>query len=190
MNVVKWVREHWAQVISVWVATDQQPQIGPDSNDWTMPRVTTQWQAVVNEILTSALPMPDVASTISIVNSLAPNTSGTDALGRALFRLADVCPILAVRVARIFLNQLCYHQKQKFFNQFLAFPAFAVGDAIEEQLAMANGNRDAFWLRTTVPRLNTVEQNGVTSIERPYRILSKTQDFRKYAFGRWLREIQ
>jgi hypothetical protein len=188
-NIVAWLRTHWAEVLPVWIALEQ--QTGPDGMPWQMPQMTIHWQATVNELLTASLPSPDVQRASEVVEALAPKASGANALGIALWKLADVCPILAARVARIYLNELVTAaDRQLFFSRILACPDLSVGDGRADELGTIHGNRDGFWLQKTVPTLNSIDQTGSSAIPRPYRLLAKTQDYRFFALGRWLREFK
>jgi hypothetical protein len=158
---------------------------------WQMPQMTIHWQAAVNELLTASLPIPDEQSASEIVEALAPNATGTNALGSALWMLADVCPILAARVSRIFLREFMKPaERQMFFNLMLACSDLSVSDERADEIGRIHGNRDGFWLQSTVPMLAALEKPTGVEIPRAYRLLSKGKDYRLYALGRWLREIR
>ena len=188
-NIVAWLSAHWVGVLPVWLASDQ--QTGPDGKPWQMPKITTHWQAAVNELLTAVLPVPDDQSASELVEALVPSAAGANALGTALWMLADVCPILAARVARIYVREFVNPtDRPMFFTQMLACPVLSVGDGRADELGTIHGNRDGFWLQQTVPTLKAIDQTGSNAIPRPYRLLSKSQDYRLYALGHWLREIR
>ena len=188
-NIVAWLSINWVGVLPVWLASDQQS--GPDGKPWQMPQSTIHWQATVNELLTSSLPTPDGQSASEVVEALAPHASGANALGCALWMLADVCPILAARVARIYLNEFMKAaDRQMFFNLMLAFAELSVNDERADEIGKIHGNRDGYWLQHTVPTLAALEQTTRVEIPHAYRLLSKSKDYRLYALGRWLREIQ
>lgn len=188
-RIVGWLRAHWVDVLPVWLASDQ--RTGPDGMPWQMPPITNHWQAVVNDLLTAALPIPDAQSASEVVEALAPKSSGVNALGSALWILADVCPILAARVARLYLREFVKSaERQMFFTQILASPDLSGTEERAEQIGRIHGHRDGYWLQQTVPTLKAIDQIGANTILRPYRLLAKSQDYRLFALGRWLREIQ
>lgn len=189
-NIVAWLNARWVKVLHVWLASDQ--KIGPDGMLWHIPTMTPHWQATVNELLTEALPTPNDQSASEVVEVLSPNaTSGANALGSALWSLVDACPILAARVARIYLRTFVKpSERQKFFNLMLACPDLSVSDERAEEIGKIHGNRDGYWLQHTLPSLASFEQPHRCEIPRAYRLLSKSKDYRLYALGRWLREIR
>jgi hypothetical protein len=188
-KIATWIKDHWVAVLPAWISSDQ--QTGPGGMPWQMPTITTHWQAAVSELLSAALPSPDGQSANQIVNSLVPNACGVNALGGALWKLADFCPILAARVARVYLNEFVPPaDRQRFFNLMLACPELSVSDERAEEIGKIHGNRDGYWLQQTVPTLDAISQAGPAAITRPYRLLSKSKDYRLYALGRWLREIR
>lgn len=186
-RIVAWLSAHWVEVLPVWLASDH--QTGPDGKPWQMLAMTTHWQAAVNELLTAALPVPDDQSAGLLVEALVPNVSGVEALGQALWKLADACPILAARVARIYLKEFVKPAaRQMFFNLMLACPDLSISDERAEEIGKIHGNRDGVWLQQTVPSLTSISSGGSAAIKRPYRLLSKSKDYRLYALGRWLRD--
>jgi hypothetical protein len=188
-NIVAWLSANWVEVLPVWLALDQ--QTGPDGMPWQMPQMTIHWQATVNELLTASLPPPDEQRASDLVEALVPEASGANALGSALWMLADVCPILAARVARIYLNEfVTTADRQMFFNLMLACPDLSVSDERADEIGRIHGNRDGFWLQSTVPMLAALDKPTGVEIPRAYRLLSKSKDYRLYALGRWLREIR
>lgn len=188
-NIVAWLSANWAEVLPVWLASD--PQTGPDGDPWQMPKMTTHWQAAVNELLTAVLPTPNYQSASKVVEALVPNATGANALGTALWMLADVCPILAARVSRIYLREFVKPaERQMFFNLMLACADLSVSDERADEIGKIHGNRDGFWLQRTVPTLAAVAQPTGVEIPRAYRLLSKSKDYRLYVLGRWLREIR
>ncbi len=187
-NVAEWLGKHWVEVLPVWLASGI--QMGPGETPWQMPKMTRQWQAVVNELLTSAMPSPDKQSAERIVQLLAPNAHGVIAIGSAVWKLADVCPLLAARVARAYLHEsLEPAERNAFFNQMLACKELSVTDERAEEISKKQGHRDGYWLQLTVPSLAEIEQVP-TAIKHGYRLLSKFDDYRFYALGRWLTEIR
>ncbi|NBV87471.1 MAG: hypothetical protein EBS01_14670, partial [Verrucomicrobia bacterium] len=189
-NVVAWLTANWQKILPVWLAPGEQLQSGPEGRLWQMPKINVHWQAALNELLTASLLSPDVQTAAGIVAGLSPGATGVNALGGAVWRLADVCPILAARVSRVYARELLDSEdRQLFFNSMLAAHDLAVTEEREEEIGRMHGNRDGFWLRTTVPRLDSLD-NPHANIPRAYRLLSKSQDYRLYALGRWLREIR
>jgi hypothetical protein len=188
-RIVAWFEEHWLKILPIWIT--QAKVTGPDGVPWPMPRATVGWMAVVSEFLLACLPSPDDESTEELVRVVAPGMGGANAIGSAVWKMADVCPILAARVARIYLNEFVKTaERNLFFQQFLAIPELATTDARAEEVARMHGNRDGFWLETTVPTLQTIEQTGLKALPYAYRFLSKSMDYRLFALGRWLREIR
>jgi len=188
-RVAAWFEEHWVKILPIW--TTQAKVVGPDGVTWPMPRASVGWIAVVSEFLLSRLPTPDDETAKELVESLAPGMGGANAIGSAVWKLAEVCPILAARVARIYLKQFVKPaERLLFFQQFLAIPELSITDERAEEIARKHGNRDGYWLETTVPSLRAIEQNGIAAIPYAYRLLSKTTDYRLFALGRWLREIR
>lgn len=188
-NIVEWLGAHWVDVLPVWFALDK--QTGPDGLPWQMPQITIHWQATVNELLTASLPPPNDQSAGEIVEALFPKAIGAHALGSALWILADVCPILAARVSRIYLREFMRPaDRQKFFSLMLACADLSVSDERADEIGKIHGNRDGYWLQRTVPALAAFEHPTRVDIPRAYRLLSKSKDYRLYALGRWLREIQ
>lgn len=190
-NIVAWLKDHWVDVLPVWLATDE--QTGPDGVPWEMPKMTAHWHAAVNELLTAAMPTPDDQSAGEIVDALAPDSSGVDAIGIALWKLADVCPILAARVARVYLEEFVpAADRLQFFTLMLACPDLSSTDYRAEEIGRIHGNRDGYWLQHTVPMLAELDLHppAAVNIPRAYRLLAKSKDYRLYALGRWLREIQ
>lgn len=188
-NMVDWIGTHWVELLPVWLASRQQK--GPGGTKWKVPEMTTHWPAVVNELLTAVLPAPDDQTARSTVQALAPGAGGADALGCALWKLVDVCPILAARIARVYLNNFVPPaDQQRLLTIMLACPDFSVSDERAVEIGKIHGNRDDFWLRQTVPTLAGIDERGTEATNGPYRLLSKTKVYRLYALGRWLREIR
>lgn len=188
-RVASWFEEHWLKILPIWITSTV--AVGPDGATWPMPRATVGWMAVVSEFLLSCLPAPDDESAGELVGTLAPGMEGANAVGSAVWKIADVCPILAARVARIYLNEYVNTaERNLFFQQFLAIPELSITDQRAEEVARMHGNRDGFWLETTVPSLRTIEETGLKAIPYAYRLLSKSMDYRLFALGRWLREIR
>ena len=188
-NIVAWLRTRWAAVLPVWLALDE--QTGPDSNAWQMPQMTIHWQATVNELLTASLPQPDAQSASEVVEALVPNANGINGLGEALWMLVDVCPILAARVSRVYLREFMNAaESQRFFNLMLACSGLSVSEERAAEIGKIHGNRDGYWLQSTVPRWAALQQPNGGGIPDAYRLLSKSKDYRLYALGRWLREIR
>lgn len=49
-----------------------------------------------------ANPVPDAEAAGDLVEGLAPGTRGTMAVGSVMWKIADVCPILAAQVIKIY----------------------------------------------------------------------------------------
>ena len=180
-KIMSWLRSHWVSVVPTWVVLQEQAEFNAPQRNW---------QAVVNELLTDALPMPDVHSTQQLLVALAPRAAGVEAIGAAFWKLAFACPILTARVTRIALGQLPVSARRQFFELLLCSSDFAVSDERAAEIGRSCGNRDGAWLQQTVPSLAAIDETGSTAIKRPYRILAKDQTYRFYVLGRWLREIR
>ena len=188
-NMVAWLRARWVELLPAWLASAE--QTGPSEMRWQMPVLNTHWQAAVNELLTAALPSPDGQDARHIVQALAPNDLGVNALGNTLWQLTDMCPILAARVARAYLAEFVLpSERVRFLNLILKCQDLSVSDERAEEIGKIHGNRDGFWLQQTVPTLAAIEQGGAETIPFAYRLLSKSKDYRFYALGRWLSAIQ
>jgi hypothetical protein len=190
-NVAAWLTANWHKILPVWLAPGEQLQSGPNGKLWPMPAMNVHWQAALNELLTASLLSPDPQTAAGIVAGLAPGATGVNALGGAVWRLVEICPILAARVSRVYARGglLIPKDRQLFFNHILAANDLAVTEEREQEIGRMHGNRDGFWLRTTVPRLDSLD-NPHAKIPWAYRLLSKSQSYRFYALGRWLREIR
>jgi hypothetical protein len=189
-NVAAWLTANWHKILPVWLAPGEQQQSGPDGKLWPMPAINVHWQAALNELLTASLPSPDSQTSAAIVAGLCSGSTGVNALGGAVWRLAEICPILAARVSRVYTRELLIpKERQMFFDCMLATRDLAATEEREDEIGRMHGNRDGFWLRTTVPHLDLLD-NAHANIPRAYRLLSKSQDYRLYALGRWLREIR
>lgn len=189
MRYCDWLREHWVKILPVWLSTDA--LIGPDEFEWPAPSLSRNWLAVVGEFLLHALPVPTVEAAGEIVEALAPNCGGANAIGTAVWRIAEGCPLLAARVTRIYLDEfVSAKERQAFFNLILACPDLAVTEDRADEIGKIHGNRDGFWLASTVPPLNSIEDGEYPEMSHAYRLLSKSREYRLYALGRWLREIR
>jgi len=187
-RMIAWLSENYVRILPVWLA--QASQQGLAGAMMEMPPRTESWCSVVNDLLTEALPMPDAEAAGKLVECLAPNANGIHALGSAMWSLAEVCPILAVQVVRTYLEEFVSSDHRRlFFGLVLAHPKLADTDERAEELGKIHGNRDGFWLRQTVPNLAAIRLHRQSAVLRPYRLLSKSKDYRDYALGRWLREI-
>jgi len=145
----------------------------------------------VGELLLNALPIPDSESAAKIVEALSPGAQGIQALGGAVWRIAEVCPILAARVVRSYLQEFTSSsERASFFNLILACPDLDISEDRADEIGKTHGNRDGFWLQTTVPSLQSIENNGAPVTNHAYRLLSKSKEYQLYALGRWLREIK
>jgi len=185
-----WLRNHWVDALPVWLAPRGKLD-GPCGFEWPAPDLSSVWLGVVGELLLGALPNPNEESAGNLVEALAPGANGIQAIGEAVLKIVDVCPILAARVAKIYLAELVSTaERQAFFNLMLAFPEVSNHTDRIEEIARIHGNRDGFWLQQTVPNLHAIEQTGPQTIPHAYRLLSKSKDYRFYALGRWLREIR
>lgn len=188
-RVAVWFGKHWLRILPVWINLNEVP--GPDGVAWPMPRATIGWMAVVSEFLLDCLPATDGESAGELVTTLSPGMEGANAIGSAVWTIAEFCPILAARVARTYLSEFVKPQERSlFFQQFFALSELLTTDARAEEIARRHGNRDGFWLETTVPTLAAIEQTGPAALPHAYRLLSKSKDYRLYALGRWLREIR
>lgn len=185
----EYLGEHWVEILPVWLSTDTLK--GPAGLEWPSPPLSSNWLGVVSELLLCALPRPTEKSAGELVEALASGKHGMHAIGAAVWRIADACPILAVRVARVFLKEFVTNgDRQAFFNLILGCTELSTGEEREDEIGKVHGNRDGFWLRQTLPTLQSIEEKGPAVIPHAYRLLSKCKDYRLYALGRWLREIR
>jgi len=185
----EWLEAHWVEILPVLLSTDTLK--GPAGFEWPSVPLSSNWLGVVAELLLGALPAPTGESAGELVEALAPGAKGAQAIGAAVWRIADACPILAARVARVFLKEFVTHgERQAFFNLILRGADLSTSEERAEEIGKTHGNRDGFWLQTTVPSLCSIEQGGHSAIPHAYRLLAKSKDYRMYALGRWLREIQ
>ncbi|MDB6175036.1 MAG: hypothetical protein JWL59_4347 [Chthoniobacteraceae bacterium] len=191
-NVTIWLKTHWAAVLPVWM--DSNARTGPGNRLWEMPSINDHWRATVSDLLIRALPMPDGPSAKALVEAIAPEKSPLEALGIALFKMVEYCPILAARVTRVYLNSMIAPaSRPRFFDQVLSVLGMndpSKWDQRATELAMVHGNRDGHWLEQTVPRLASLDRNPITEISHAYRVLSNSPEYRAYVLGRFLSEIR
>jgi hypothetical protein len=188
-KIADWVSRNWVQILPVWLA--QGASQGLNVQEWDMDvRNQIIWFTVVGDILNAASPIPTAEEAEAFISVLAPNTHGENALGEAVWKLVDVCPLLTARLVRTYLAaHVAPANGRQFLTILRSLPDFTVTDAREEELGRIHGNRDGFWLHHTVPALATITAVRRQAMPRPYQILSKSRDYRNYALGRWLREI-
>lgn len=185
----EWLRENWVEILPVWLSSN--PLKGPAGFVWPATTLSSNWLGVITELLFRTLPIPTADSAAKLVEALAPGTEGVQAIGAAVWKIADVCPIFAVRVARVFLDEfVTFADRQTFFKLILGCPDLSINDDMVEEIGRTHGNRDGFWLRQTIPSLRSIEQGGQFEFPHAYRLLAKSKDYRMYALGRWLREIR
>ncbi len=178
-RITSWVFDNWVKVLPIWLRDSQNGQ-------------TRKWRLAVNELLLQSLPIPDAESADEVVEGLKdPGTEGVHALGSAVWKLVAVCPIITVRIVRIYTAEYFTNpDKQFFFACFLNLPEMDVSENRAEVLGRIHGNRDGRWLESTVPTLSNIDHLGEAAITPAFRLLSKSRDYRCYTLGRWLRAIQ
>lgn len=182
-NVSTWFLQHYARVLPVWLGASNVGAIGIPANE--------SWFSAVNDVLTETLPVPTDETAADLVERLAPNASGVSALGTAMWRLVEVCPILTARIVKLFLEEFVTPAaRNAFLTPLLALDEFVDTEERAQDIARRHGDRDSYWLMQTVPTLAAITQHAQNAIRRPYRLLSKTREYRYYALGRWLREIR
>lgn len=190
-RVSTWFAENWSEILPVWLSEDSVP--GPFSMKWSVPsRVSEGWGTVMRTLLMESFPVLDDENAGILVDTLAPSLNGAQAIGTALFKMAEACPILAARVARIYLEEfVSVRDKKSFLQMFLALSDFEVSDEKAEEIARRHGNLDGSWVMNhAIPDLHSLEQNGASAIPHAYRFLSNSKDFRLFALGKWLAEIR
>lgn len=188
-QAVAWFSNHWLEILPVWLSTNE--MAAPDGENWPMPLSSPGWDAVVREFLFASFPNIDCQTSRELVDALAPGAHGAQAIGSAIWRMVDVCPILAARVAHIYLNEFVMQpERNVFFQRFLLFSELDSTDERAEEIARKHGNRDGIWLKSNVPTFRKIERRGKAAIPYAFRILAKNQDFRLFALGKWLREIR
>jgi hypothetical protein len=126
-----------------------------------------------------------------MISILAPDLNGVDALGSAVFKIAEeACPILAARIAKkYFANYAEINEKNKLIDAALTFRELNISDDRADEIGKLHGNRDGYWLRSTIPLLNGDDLTPVFSNFHAYRLLSKNRSYRFYALGRFLKQI-
>lgn len=188
-RMTRWMGEHWAAILPVWLASGSIEF--STQRRWHLPATDANWTSAIGDLLMEANPVPDAEAVGDLVEALAPETRGIMSVGCAMWKIADVCPILAARVVRVYLEEFVKgSDRRAFFGQILALPDFSNSDERAEELGIIHGRRDGYWLQRTVPMLAAIETSGRTGVGRSYRLLSKSSAYRLYALGRWLREIQ
>ncbi len=187
-RMIAWLSENYVRILPVWLA--QASQQGPAGNMIEMPPRNESWNSTLNDLMTEALPMPDAEAAGELVGRLVPHAKGFDALGSAMWTLTEACPILAAQVVKVYLEQFVPNaHRQAFLAPMLAHRDLQDTDERAEELGKKHGNRDGYWLRQTVPNLAEIRLHRQSAVLRPYRLLSKSKEYRDYALGRWLREI-
>ena len=188
-RVTRWMGEHWAAILPVWLASGSIEF--STGRDWNVPSPDANWSSVIGDLVMEANPLPDAAAVGDLVEALAPGARGIMAVGNVMWKIAEVCPILAAQVVKVYLDEFVKDSDRKsFFGQILALPDFSNSDERAEELGIIHGRRDGYWLQQTVPLLAAIKTNGRAVVGRSYRLLAKSSAYRLYALGRWLREIQ
>lgn len=185
----EWLREHWVTVLPVWLADGELR--GPGELSWPAQPLAKSWKNAVADLLLAALPCPTPESARQIVEALSPGLPPLHAIGTSVWKLAEVCPILATRVANLFLSNFVSHaERHHFFEMLLASHELRVDEERAAEIAGIHGERDAFWLQQTVPAFHAIQTGGKSAVSHAYRLLSKSKDYRLYALGNWLRDIR
>ena len=190
-RVSSWFAEHWWEVLPVWLSEGS--VAGPDGTQWIVPsRIPEGWGSVLRILLMEPFPVLGDEIVGVLVESLAPTETGIQAIGSALFKMADACPILAARVTRIYLEEFVTHgEKSRFLEMLFALSIFAVSESRAEEIARRHGDLDGVWvMEHAIPSLRQMEEEGAAAVPHPYKFLSNSKDFRQFALGKWLREIQ
>ena len=187
-KISKWLAEHYARIIPVWLAKSAQPS--PNGDTMEMPRLSEAWCSAVNELLTESLPVPDGEAASALVSRIAIGRSGIDGVGNAMMGLLEVCPILAANVVKVFLKEkVSPLERANFLKGIQQYPFFIVSEQRAEEIGFKFGNRDGAWLSTTVPRLASIHEKHDKVLKQAYRLLVKNSEYRNYAFGRWIPEL-
>jgi hypothetical protein len=189
-RVSSWFAEHWLEALPVWLSEGS--VAGPDGNQWIVSsRITEEWGSVLRILLMESFPVLDDQIVGVLVESLAPTETGIQAIGSALFKMADACPILAARVTRNYLEEFVgRREKLAFLEMFSALSDFKVSESKAEEIARRHGNLDGSWVMNhAIPTLQQMERDGVVAVPHSYKFLSNSKDFRQFALGKWLREI-
>jgi hypothetical protein len=200
----EWLGQNWSVILPVWLSTGLLR--GPDSMEWPAPSLSVDWLGLVAELLLAAMPMPTDESTGQLVELLAPHASGIEALNAAMFTILDVCPILAARITKCYLDEFASNSQKQLFHAQIPYVianelsiinrnrfgnnANVAEDHQAEEIARSIGERDGYWLEQTIPSLHLIEHNGRAAISQAYRFLSKRKDYKLYALKRWLSEIR
>ncbi len=188
-RVANWLTENWVEILPVWMADG--PVAFSNGRKWQMPSNKGTWAAVLGELLCDAKIVPNTDTVGEFVDALQPKLKGVPAIGSAMWKIADCCPAFAARVVKIYLDEFVTGPDRiAFFNQALALPGFSNSDERAEELGIIHGRRDGYWLRQTVPSFAAIQTRGRHALGRSYRLLAKSSDYRHYALGHWLREIQ
>jgi len=184
----KWFTEYWPDVLPVWLSS--QPVRGSSGFLWSA-NLSEKWNHVVNDFFILCLPAPSADSASQIISMLAPDLNGINAFGCAIFKLAeDACPIFAARITKkYFDNYLNNKDKNTFIQRALALTEMNISDDRADEIGKIHGNRDGYWLSSTIPSLNGDELTPRFSNFHAYRLLSKNRSYRLYAFGRFLSQM-
>ncbi len=195
--VVTWLRQHWRDVLPVWLATGGQLQ-GPAGEVWPCPQPSDHWIDTVQSLLSDSLPKPDSETCWAFVKEMAKERdvdSAFEQLGFVVTGVADVCPLLGARLLETALNapvaDIAIRNNQvRLITQLMAvYIATGDQDLAANDLARRFGGRDGHWLRTSIQSLRELNQPHRTP-SLSYRRLAMSSKFRKFAFGVWLQEIR
>jgi|GEM_PF-1531261 len=208
-TMASWLRQHLTSVLPIWLGKSKRR--GPGGIEWKMPSPDAAWLAAVGDLLLEALPNPDADEAGQLVEALAPDHRGVEALNIALWMLLNVCPILAARLVKVYLAEFVSDQDGRFFREQIPLLITNELDAIDriqtddrfpardravmdldlraDLIAARVGKRSGYWLATTVGSLAAIEAKGTVTLSQAYRKLSKRQDYRLYCLSRWWNEL-
>lgn len=198
-----WLSENLAAVLPVWLGKSAMP--GPDGSLWPLPGLDLSWLSAVGDLLLDVLPDPDADEVGELVEALAPDHKGIEALNTALFALLEVCPILAARVVKCYLSEFATTEQSQLFRAQIPYVLANELDAIDrnqigdnagldhekhaDKIAKRLEQLDGFWLRTTVPSFGSIPVLGSVVLSQAYRTLSKRRDYKLYCLSRWWNEL-
>ncbi len=191
--VISWLRREWREVLPVWLAKDGLLQ-GTADEEWPCPPLTDHWKGAVQSLLSEALPRPNPEDCLDFIKAISGTSSDQvtgDMLGAAVMDLIDVCPLLAVRIFEAASGPAPSGNKALSASALFA-PLQAINpcsDQIADGLASNHGGRDGVWLRSCIPSLHELNQ-PYRSLPLAYRRLATNSEFRKFAFGTWLKEFR
>lgn len=190
--VTKWLRENWQEMLPVWLLP-KNFVIELAGNPFRIPTLDEHWLEAVNTLLCDVQPIPNPTNHMNFIDKLSTNFNNPSLdqhVGYAVMELVNVCPLLAARTLSTCLQNnpgsLSNKGKDLLHQLIRLFPS---NDERAEELARHHGNRDAIWLKSSVSPIRVLEE-GRVPLSSTYCKLAKNPEYRKFALGVWLREIQ